>query len=287
MKKFLLYVLMVLLKSFPGYSQGIINDTGPINNESIQQVLLPGIDELLIFRDLNQTVGNSVMTLQTGNGNSADIQQQNGSNSDRSNQAYIVQSGNSNELTLGQMGNGNLLLGYQLDLQGVLPGDRQIILGGTAVPVNIQTEILHPENDNIVLGERNKMNITQQGNNNGVMAVQQGSDNVITAVQSGDNNYLLAFQKGYNNSVNGYTQENVSEQILFDRIIQVGDNLSLKSEEASKSSLKGNTIMQTGSHLALELNSDLINSAGGIDIHQTGKDMKVPIDQSYFSFPMK
>ena len=45
--------------------------------------------------------------------------------------------------------------------------------------------------------------------------------------------------------------------------------------------------MQTGTNLSFELNSDLINTAGGINVKQTGKDMKVVIDQSYFSFPLK
>jgi len=98
---------------------------------------------------------------------------------------------------------------------------------------------------------------------------------------------LFALQKGSNNLLTGYKQENESDQVLSDRVIQIGDNLTLKSDEVSKSSVNGNTFLQTGRNLSLEIKSDLINSAGGMDVKQTGKDMKVVIDQSYFSFPLK
>jgi len=45
--------------------------------------------------------------------------------------------------------------------------------------------------------------------------------------------------------------------------------------------------LQTGTNLSIEINNSLLNSLGGVEINQSGKDMKVVIDQSYFSFPMK
>jgi len=204
-----------------------------------------------------------------------------------SNQSYTVQSGNSNELTIGQIGSGNLLLGFQLDYISNLIDQKQQnqdkVLKNTLLKVSSPTE----GNGYLVEGERNKMTITQDGNNNGVMAVQQGSDNTISADQTGENNYLLALQKGTNNAITDYKQENKSDEKLFDRIIQIGDNLSLKSDEVSTSSINGNTFVQTGTNLSLEINSELINSAGGIEVNQKGTEMKVVIDQSYFSFPLK
>jgi hypothetical protein len=287
MKRFLLYLVILLLKFMPCFSQDIINNTGTVSNEAIQQISLPGIDNIMSFQNLNRAVSNYVLTQQTGTLNTATINQQKDGSSEMSNQSYTVQSGNSNELTIGQIGSGNLLLGFQLDyISNLLDQKQQILdnaLKSTALKVGNQAD----GNGYVVEGERNKMTITQDGNNNGVMAVQQGSDNTISADQKGENNYLLALQKGTNNMITDYKQENRSDEKLFDRIIQVGDNLSLKSDEVSTSSINGNTFMQTGTNLSLEINSELINSAGGIEINQKGKDMKVVIDQSYFSFPLK
>jgi len=287
MKRFLLYFVILLLKFMPCFSQDIINNIGTVSNEAIQQISLPGIDNIMSFQNLNRAVSNYVLTQQTGNLNSATINQKSDGSAEMSNQSYTVQSGNSNELTIGQIGSGNLLLGFQLDyISNVIDQKQQSPVKGLS---SILTTI-GSSSDGIgyvVEGERNKMNITQDGNNNGVMAVQQGSDNTISAEQTGRNNYLMALQKGTNNSVIDYKQENKSDDILFDRIIQVGDNLTLKSDEVSKSSLNGNTFIQTGTNLSLEINSELINTSGGIEINQKGTDMKIKIDQSYFSFPLK
>jgi hypothetical protein len=287
MKKSIVYLLIVLLKIMPCYSQEIINNTGTVSNEAIQQISLPGIDDLLSFQNLNRAVSNYVLTQQTGNLNSATINQKSDGSSEMSNQSYTVQSGNSNELTIGQIGSGNVLLAFQLDYISNLIDQKQQsqvkALKSTVSTVGIPTD----GNGYIVEGERNKMIITQEGTNNGIMAVQQGSDNTISAEQAGENNYLLALQKGSKNTVIDYKQENKSDDILFDRIIQVGDNLTLKSDEVSKSSINGNTFIQTGTNLSLEINSELLNTAGGIEINQKGTDMKVKIDQSYFSFPLK
>ena len=287
MKRFIIYLMIVLLKFMPCYSQDIINNTGTVSNEAIQQISLPGIDDIMSFQNLNRAVSNYVLTQQTGNLNTASINQKSDGNSEMSNQSYTFQSGNSNELTIGQIGSGNLLLAFQLDyISNLLNQKQQSQANGFSIALPTVGSSADG-NGYVVEGERNKMMITQDGTNNGVMAVQQGSDNTISAEQTGENNYLLALQKGTKNSVTDYKQANKSEDILLDRIIQVGDNLTLKSDEVSKSSVNGNTFIQTGTNLSLEINSELINSAGGIEVNQKGKDMKVVIDQSYFSFPLK
>jgi hypothetical protein len=287
MKRFIIYLMIVLLKFMPCFSQDIINNTGMVSNEAIQQISLPGIDNIMSFQNLNRAVSNYVLTQQTGNLNMATINQKNDGSSEMSNQSYTVQSGNSNELTIGQIGSGNLLLGFQLDyISNLIDQKQQSQVNGQSSTFSIVGSTTDG-NGYVVEGERNKMTITQNGTDNGIMAVQQGSDNSISVEQTGENNYLLALQKGSNNTVTDYKQENKSDEKLFDRIIQVGDNLNLKSDETSTSSINGNTFVQTGSNLSLEINSELINSAGGIEINQKGRDMKVVIDQSFFSFPLK
>ena len=284
MKKLLLYVLFLISNSLQGYSQEIMNVTGPDTNEAIQQITLPGINDILGFQTLNRNTGNYVSLQQSGNQNTTNINQQSGVSTEMTNQAYTAQSGNSNELTLGQIGSGNLLLGFQLGYMATLTGSQQT--NQTVIPTGYVFTAGSLIADNAPEGEGNKMTITQSGNNNGVMAVQQGSYNTLSAEQTGNNNYLLALQKGSNNTIDDYKQANKSDQVLYDRIVQTGDYLTLKSDIASSSGA-GNTFLQTGTHLSLEMNSDLINSPGGIQINQTGKDMKVVINQSYFSFPLK
>jgi len=281
-------LIFILLSILPGYTQAIVNNPGTSTNDGIRQIKLAGIEDIMSYQTANQTASNYVSIQQTGNQNKANIHQQQGSGFDMSNQSYTIQSGNSNELTLGQIGSGNVMLGFQLNYLATLnPENQKDYQTGMAIN-NVLTGVTSNEtNGYVVEGERNKMSIIQNGNNNGVMAVQQGSDNTISAEQTGNNNYLLTLQKGTNNSLTGYKQENGSDQILYDRVIQIGDNLTLKSDEVSKSSVNGNTFMQTGTNLSLEINSNLINTAGGMEVKQTGRDMKVVIDQSYFLFPLK
>ena len=276
----------MLLNSILGYSQEIINISGTDVNNAIQQISVPGINDILGFQMLNGVKDNYVSIQQTGSSNSASINQQKNAGSE-SNQSYTVQSGYSNELTIGQVGSGNLLLGFQLGYLATLTGNQQDNQTVALTGYVFTPESLIADNSNAPEGEGNKMNITQNGNNNRVLAVQQGSNNTLSAEQITSNNYLLALQKGSNNTITDYRQENTSSQVLYDKIVQTGDDLTFKSDIPSKSSVNGNTFMQTGSNLSLEMNSDLINTPGGIQINQTGKDMKVVINQSYFSFPLK
>ena len=286
MKKIILFIFL-LSTILPGYSQENNSNTGSSTNDAIQQIKVSGIEDIMIYQAVNQSTSNYVTIQQTGNQNKVSINQQQGSGFDMSNQSYTVQTGNSNELIIGQIGSGNVILGFQLNyLASMITGSQKDIQAGVTTNNVVAAGSSNDTNGYLVEGERNKMSIMQNGNNNGVMAVQQGSDNTISAEQSGNNNYLFALQKGSNNLLTGYKQENESDQVLSDRVIQIG-NLTLKSDEVSKSSVNGNTFLQTGTNLSLEIKSDLINSTGGMDVKQTGKDMKVVIDQSYFSFPLK
>jgi len=286
MKKHILYLIILLLNVFPTFSQDIINNTGPLSSKAIQQIRVPGIDDILLFQTLNRGLSNYALTQQTGKLNTANINQ-NSTSTDMSNQSYTVQSGNSNELTIGQIGSGNLLLGFQLGYLANHAGSIQDNPAGDQTSMTSVSGSLTDGIGSVVTGENNKLNISQVGDNNGVMAVQQGTYNSISAKQRGSNNYLLAMQKGTDNTISDYAQENESGQVLFDRVIQIGDNLTLKTDGATDSSITGNTVMQTGANLTLEINNNLLNTAGGVTINQTGSDMKVVIDQSFFSFPMK
>ncbi len=280
MKRYILFLLICLLTFKVGFSQEIINNQGSVTNESIQQISIPGIDNILSLQMLNRGVSNFAILAQTGNMNKATVSQQNDVGPALSNQSYTVQSGNANELTVGQIGSGNLLLGFQL---GYLATEAGIETGK-------KKDISDPpvsKSGYSIDGERNVLNTNQTGNYNGIMALQQGTDNSISAGQTGKNNYLFVLQKGSFNSVTDYNQENNSNSILFDSIVQIGDHLELKSHEASKPKPNQNIFMQSGTNLSLVINNDLLNSAGGVAINQTGRDMKVVIDQSYFSFPMK
>ena len=287
MKTAILYLIIVLLNCFTGYSQEFINNPGMETNEAIHQISVPGINDILSFQTLNQGVRNYASTLQIGNQNKATVHQQNELSAETGNLSFTAQSGNSNELTIGQIGSGNLMLGIQLGSLTTLTGIQKDISIGVENGCVFTSVFPMERNGYAVEVERNKMIISQNGNNNGVMAIQKGTDNFISAEQTGNNNYLLILQKGTRNSVTDYKQANQSEQFLFDKIIQIGDNLSLKADGASTYKPEENTFTQTGSNLSLEVNNSLLNTVGGVEIKQTGYDMKVVVDQSFFTFPMK
>ncbi|MCE5224825.1 MAG: hypothetical protein LLG05_03105, partial [Porphyromonadaceae bacterium] len=107
------------------------------------------------------------------------------------------------------------------------------------------------------------------------------------AEQTGGNNYLVSFQKGNNNSMTGYRQQNYSEGMLYDQLVQIGNNLSFDAEGIAGGRVTGNNVRQIGNNLSFEVNSLLPNARGGIQVNQTGRDMKVVVEQSYFSFPLR
>jgi len=291
MEKFVLLMLLSLLIALPGFSQEIINDLNPATNGAIQQVPTSGLQNILNFQTLNQDISNFAQTQQIGNQNKASISQNRGSGSSSANQSYTFQQGNTNELSVDQIGGGNQLLSFQLGylaseagrLQGNHYGFGLGNSNGNAYAYGHQ----HTATNYLVVGERNKLTLNQDGNNNGVMAIQMGSDNTISANQKGKNNYLAILQNGKNNSVTGVSQENSSDNVFFDTYIQIGENISFNATEDSKPKPNGNKSNQSGINLSLQVNNQFVNSLGGIEINQKGKDMSVVIDQSYFSFPMK
>lgn len=284
MKKLTFFLILLLINHLSCYSQEIINNSGLVTNETIQQIQTLGIDDIMNFQALNQRFSNYVLIQQTGNLNNSSISQQNNVGP-AMNKSYIVQAGRSNEITVGQVGAGNLLLGFQLGDIAALAESRQGSHPGTNNRTTL-TLLQNAENASLIGGEGNKLSISQKGNNNGVTAVQIGSYNTITVEQTGMNNYLSALQNGTNNSVTGYKQDNESEQILFDKIIQIGDNLNLTTDGVANSTPVVNRFTQAGTNLSLQLSTSLLNTGAGVEINQTGHDMKVVVDQSYFSFPL-
>ncbi|MDD3319954.1 MAG: hypothetical protein PHS59_00725 [Paludibacter sp.] len=267
------YILLMLTFSLFTSAQKMINDLDANNIEAIQQLSTSGLENILNFQNLNNTTSNYVMSQQIGNSNTINVNQQNTGNLNSSNKSFSFQVGNSNELSLGQIGSNNILLGYQM---GQTSASR---IQANGFQCSIETSAQE--------GERNRINITQEGINNGVMSVQQGVENELEVQQIGMNNYLMTLQRGTKNSIAGFKQENQNTGVLVDKIIQVGDNLEFKTNEFAKSKTQGNNITQAGTNLSLELNNGMLNNKGGLEVSQKGNDMKVLIDQSYFAFPLK
>ena len=276
MKNIILFLIFFTISFYSVFSQG-----------TIQQIKQKEIAYIISYQTIKSGLSDNVVIQQIGNQNKATINQQNELIAETGNLSFTAQYGNSNELAIGQIGSRNLILGFQLGYLGSLTGSHNY----SPIEVengNVFASVSPLEGNGYAFeGERNKMIISQNGNNNGVMAIQKGTDNFISAEQTGNNNYLLILQKGTRNSVTDYKQVNESEQFLFDKIIQVGDNLSLKADGASTYKPEENTFTQTGSNLSLEVNNSLLNTVGGVEIKQTGYDMKVVVDQSFFTLPMK
>lgn len=287
MKRAILYIIFFSFGYCPGKSQEIIKDRASESNEAIQQIRTSGEENILNFQTLqilNRGIGSYSFIQQTGNRNKVNINQFDEAGSSTVNQSFTIQKGSSNEVIVGQMGGGNLLFGFQLGYLARLAERRQGVQIGidkSAIPAMFSNV---GEGDKTE-GEGNKLNITQAGNSNGAMTSQQGFYNFINAKQQGINNYLSILQYGTNNSVTNYKQGNESELILFDTIIQIGDNLSLTTDGVTNSNPAVNRFTQTGANLSIQLNNSLLNTGTGVNVNQTGHDMKVVIDQSYFSFP--
>lgn len=283
MVKKILYSLLVWLISLNAYSQEFINNSVTETNEAIQQLSAPGINDIMSFQTLNQTINNFSLIQQNGNQNKTTVYQQADPGFGLSNQLYSIQEGNTNEMNVGQIGKGNFLLGFQLSYLSILPNSN--LFGFGLENSNISNGTSNESISLLSIGERNKLQVSQDGSNNGIIAIQQGSDNSIDVGQKGNNNYLSILQKGSNNSVNGYLQGNTDATNLFESITQGGNNICLLAIDVSGAKAMGNEFSQLGENLSLEVNNGLINTMGGIKVNQTGTDMKVVVDQSYFSFP--
>lgn len=288
MKKVCYIFFFLILNFSTAFSQGNVMVNEKEENESIQQIKTSGLSDILSFQMQNQGVSNMTMTQQIGNWNKSSVSQQSDAGSAFANQTYSIQQGNSNEMTIGQIGSGNLLLGFQLgyitrELEDEKKEDQY---------KNVLESYCTLPNDNdgtatqsLVIGERNELKVGQNGTKNAIVAIQQGSDNKIDAEQDGTNNYLVIYQKGNKNEVIGYKQENNSSKVLAETIIQEGEGLILNTSDVSKSKPNGNSFIQKGINLTLEVNNQFTNTLGGIEVTQSGRDMKVVIDQSFFSFP--
>lgn len=291
MKRTYLLFLFSSVVSLVAYPQDILTDRSLVTNETIHQISSSAASDILGFQMMNRQGSNFVFTQQIGDFNKANINQQNESGSLLSNQSYTLQQGNSNELTVGQIGSSNTLLSFQMGYLATETFREQgnhygFGIGNGNGNANAYGH-LQSSTYSMVVGERNKLIISQSGSNNGIMAIQLGTDNSISATQTGKNNYLAFLQNGKNNSVKGYSQTNNSDKVLFDTFIQIGENLSIDATDDSKSKPNGNKFTQTGVNLSLQVSNEFVNSLGGIEISQGGKDMKVTVDQSYFIFPMK
>jgi len=282
MKKiaFILFLFVIFFNSVFSQSNGKNQE----KDEAIQQIRTSGLADILSFQTQNRDVNNMVLTQQIGVQNRASVNQQ--TEAGFGNQSYSIQQGTSNEMTIGQIGKDNLFLSYQLgystSLESRIGQNNLLDFGSTGANILENTST-----QSLVSGEGNKQTVNQEGSNNAVMAIQEGNDNTISAGQKGTNNKLLILQNGNKNTVTGYQQENTTATDLFDTIIQEGEGLSLNTTGVSKSKPNGNTFMQNGANLSLQVNNEFANTLGGIEINQTGHDMKVVVDQSYFSFPMK
>jgi len=289
MKKIIFILFLFVIFSNSVFSQENGRNQDDEDHEIIQQIKTSGLADILSFQTMNNGVGSFVEIQQVGNQNRANISQQTDAGSAFANQAYSIQQGNSNEMTVGQIGSSNLLLGlqlgyvtYELDRNtrnqfGSDPDTDNAFARGNENKVN----------QSLIPGEGNELKVNQLGNNNVVVAVQQGSENSIEAGQNGANNYLVIYQKGKNNEVIGYKQENSSANILAETIIQQGEGNVLNATDVSRSKPNGNSFVQNGVNLSLEVNNQFTNTLGGIEVSQTGHDMKVVVDQSFFSFPTR
>ena len=283
MKKLIFYILFFLFNYFPAECQDVINNSGLQINLNMLQLSNPGIDNVLGFQMLNQGIDNSVTSFQIGNYNVLSINQEKDNSIGSSNQSFTHQIGNSNELSLNQKGSGNLLVNYQVgntsETEKMLKNELSDIKKSSFPAFEI--------NSALATGEANKMDIAQSGNSNIILAIQEGSNNSFSGEQKGQNNNLYLLQKGMNNNVSGFVQANESESILYDKVIQIGDNLNLNTTGSSIDRKSGNTYIQTGTNLSFQLTNTQFNPAGGVEVTMTGNNMKIIIDQTSVPYQLK
>ena len=288
MKKPILFFVICLLNLTNCFSQDIQTNYSHLSKKPIEQISSSAVSSIMDLQNMNHGLNSMSVDLQSGNQNQLFISQSKDPLSGLPNQSYNYQMGNSNELSLDQVGSGNLLLSFQfgyLTVESFLRISSQYELNLKPLIGNSITGKLQKENYQLGSGEGNKIEVTQEGNENGILAVQEGDDNLISVGQKGNNNYLLVVQKGNENSVTGYKQENNSDDILYDSIIQEGENLSVFTDGVARTSPVENIFCQTGKNLSIDVHTEFLNSSEGIEVRQKGRDMKIVIDQSYFPKP--
>jgi hypothetical protein len=290
MKKTIVLLLISLLSITSCFSQDILTNYYRLSNDQIQQISASGISSILALQDLNYGLNNKAIELQNGNENSVVVKQTADPTAALPNQSYNYQLGNHNSLSLDQTGGGNILLSFQFGYLTEESFRRSVTAYGLNLnPLYGEGKKIKPDKKlyNLGSGEGNKIEVSQDGSNNGILAVQEGDDNLISAGQKGINNYLLVIQKGNENSVTGYNQENTTEQNLYDSIIQQGDNLSITTDGVARNTPIENIFCQTGTNLSIDVHNEFLNSSKGLEVVQKGRDMKIVIDQSYFPNPLR
>jgi hypothetical protein len=227
---------------------------------------------------------NSSIT-QLGNYNTAKlIQTQEQDLSSNPNTSNSYQQGNFNLVDLTQKGSENVLFSFQLGYS--IPGHSTENKENTQTDAKLASVLnFNASSANMFSdGNNNTLISSQEGNSNKILSIQQGSNNYIHAEQLGNDNNLVAQQVGTNNRVENFIQNNNHGE--SDIISQVGENITLNSISPSNS-LYGNNYSQNGTNLSITLNNSTFNTLGGLKVSQTGHDMKIVIDQSYFSFPLR
>jgi hypothetical protein len=257
---------------------------------NIQQIRSSGFDDFISTQTLNPEQSNVASITQLGNRNSTELHQTKEGGLLSANQSHSFQLGELNSMDITQKGTGNILLSFQLgyitdyfgkgkgNAYGLENGNGNAFAYGLTGQGNIGM---------VSEGSGNTLTSFQDGHSNGLLTIQLGDNNSISATQKGNDIYAAILQQGTNNQVVDFKQENYSGNILFDSVIQIGDNLQLDVADAKNGRAYGNKYSQEGSNLSLTLNSDLLSPLGGMTVDQTGHDMHINVSQSYFSFPMK
>ena len=274
-------ITLAIFLLFYLFSEGQIN---------IQQIRSSGFDDFISTQTLNPEQSNVASITQLGNRNSMTVHQTKEGSVLLANQSHSFQFGELNSMDIIQNGTGNILLSFQLgyltdhfgkgkgNAYGLENGNGHAFAYGLAGQGN---------NGAVSEGSGNKLISLQNGHSNGLLTIQLGDDNFISATQNGKNNHATILQQGAHNQVVDFKQENRSGNVLFDSVIQIGDNLQLNVADANNGRAYGNKYSQEGSNLSLTLNNSLLSPLGGMTVGQTGRDMQVNVTQSYFSFPMK
>lgn len=199
------------------------------------------------------------------------------------NSANSFQQGDFNLAEITQRGNENVLLSFQLGY--LISGLFSTSNNQLEAPSQNMLSFSATTNNQFATGKNNTLYSVQEGKSNNILAIQQGDDNYIDVEQSGNDNILIARQVGNSNKVEDFKQNSIDGS--FDVITQLGDNNTLNFLNESTGVLAENAYSQEGTNLSLTISNNTFSAPGGIIVNQTGRDMKIIIDQSYFSFPIQ
>ncbi|MEI8084820.1 MAG: curlin repeat-containing protein [Paludibacter sp.] len=264
-KSSIVIVIMCLFSSIHSFGQ-----------TNIQQIISPEFASIILEQNYISSI------TQLGNKNSAKLVQTiDGNLFSLPNTSSSYQQGNENLVDIFQKGSENVLFSFQLGylISGILNEGTQ----NNTVLQNMLT-FTTTANNFVGNGDNNTLISSQIGSSNKILTIQQGSNNFIDVEQVGRNQFFSSHQVGTNNRVENFKQTNIDGK--GDYITQLGDNNTFNISETTGN--LANNYIQQGSNLSVALNIDTPPAlGGGITVSQTGHDMKVVIDQSFFSFPLK